>query len=85
MVTLLVTVALPPLVPLFTSLGAELPWTTRLLITVADLAINYKFHLLGGLLIVIAAVFGLAWLAVKFVLTLIFFLGQDSEMRLCLG
>jgi len=43
---LLVTVALPPLVGLFTSLGAELPWTTRLLITAADFLINYKLHLL---------------------------------------
>lgn len=59
-VTLLVTVALPPLVALFTSLGAELPWTTRLLIAVANSAMSYKFHLLVGLFMVIAAVFGYA-------------------------
>ena len=57
-VGLLITVALPPLVSLFTSLGAELPGTTRLLMAVADFTINYKFYLLGGLLILITAVFG---------------------------
>ncbi len=45
---LLVTVALPPLVGLFTSLGAELPWTTRLLIAAAGFLINYKLHLLAA-------------------------------------
>jgi len=45
---LLITVALPPLVGLFTSLGAELPWTTRLVITIADFLLNYKLHLLAG-------------------------------------
>jgi len=48
--TLLTTVALPPLVRLFSSLGVELPLTTRLLIAIADFLINYKFHLLLGLL-----------------------------------
>lgn len=57
-VGLLITVALPPLVSLFTSLGAELPGTTRLLMAVADFTINYKFYLLGGLLILITAGFG---------------------------
>ena len=57
-VGLLITVALPPLVSLFTSLDAELPGTTRLLMAVADFTINYKFYLLGGLLILITAVFG---------------------------
>ena len=46
---LLITVALPPLVRLFTSLGTELPWMTRLLIAIADFLISYKFYLLGGL------------------------------------
>ena len=45
---LLITVALPPLVGLFTSLGADLPWTTRLVITIADFLLNYKLHLLAG-------------------------------------
>lgn len=55
---LLITVALPPLVGLFSSLGAELPWTTRLLIATADFLINYKFHLLLGLLILIILITG---------------------------
>ena len=55
---LLITVALPPLVGLFSSLGAELPWTTRLVITIADLLINYKFHLLGGALVLIIVIAG---------------------------
>ena len=45
---LLITVALPPLVELFYSLGAELPWTTRTVIAIADFLINNKFTLLGG-------------------------------------
>lgn len=50
---LLITVALPPLVGLFTSLGAELPWTTRLVIATAAFLLNYKLHLLGGVLALI--------------------------------
>ena len=48
---LLITVALPPLVNLFNSYGAELPATTRLLMATADFIINYKFTLLWGVLI----------------------------------
>ena len=33
---LLITVALPPLVGLFTSFGTELPWATSLVIAIAD-------------------------------------------------
>ncbi|MFC1908929.1 type II secretion system F family protein [Chloroflexota bacterium] len=55
-VVLLMTVALPPLVHLFTSLGAELPWTTKLLITVTDFVVNNQLYLLGGFLSVIALV-----------------------------
>jgi type II secretory pathway component PulF len=56
---LLITVALPPLVGLFTSLGAELPWTTRLLIASASFFINYKLYLLEGLLILTILIFSL--------------------------
>jgi len=56
-VILLVTVALPPLVSLFTSLGAELPWMTRLLITAADFITTYKLYILGGLFVLIGAAF----------------------------
>jgi len=55
---LLITVALPPLVGLFTSLGAELPWTTRLLIATASFFVNYKLYLLEGLLILTILIFG---------------------------
>lgn len=55
---LLITVALPPLVGLFTSLGAELPWTTRLLIATAGFLINYKLYLLEGLLILTILILG---------------------------
>ena len=55
---LLVTVALPPLIQLFTSLGAELPLTTRLLIATASFITDYKLYLLGGIisLIILVAV-----------------------------
>jgi len=53
---LLITVALPPLVGLFDSLGAELPLATTLLIATADFLINYKFYLLWGVFILITSV-----------------------------
>ncbi len=55
---LLVTVALPPLVELFNSLGAELPWMTELLIAVASFVINYKLYLLGGLVTLVILIAG---------------------------
>jgi len=55
---LLITVALPPLVGLFTALGTELPWMTRLLIAIAGFLINYKFYLLGGVSIVVVSIIG---------------------------
>jgi type IV pilus assembly protein PilC len=56
---LLITVALPPLVNLFTSLGVELPWMTTLLITIASSIVNYKLYILGGLLFLIMLTVGL--------------------------
>lgn len=56
-VALLVTVALPPLVSLFTQLHAELPATTRLLMAAAGFIVNYKLYLLGGLCVLITAFF----------------------------
>ncbi|MFC1914156.1 type II secretion system F family protein [Chloroflexota bacterium] len=47
-VILITNVALPPLVRLFTSLDAELPWTTKLLMFAADFVAGNKFYLLGG-------------------------------------
>lgn len=46
-VSLLMIVALPPLVGMFTGLGVELPWTTRLLIASTHFTGRYKFYLLG--------------------------------------
>lgn len=54
---LLTTVALPPLVRLFTSLGGELPWTTRLLLVLGGFLINYKLYLLGGLVALVIMIF----------------------------
>lgn len=47
-VALLVTVVLPPLVRLFTSLGAELPWITGLFVVIASFLVNYGLYLLGA-------------------------------------
>lgn len=55
---IMITVALPPLVGLFTSLGAELPWTTKLIIAIANFLTNYKTYLLGGLLTLIILIVG---------------------------
>jgi len=55
---LLITVALPPLVGLFTTLGTELPWMTTLLIAISNFLINYKFYLLGGVAIVAVSIIG---------------------------
>jgi type IV pilus assembly protein PilC len=46
---LLTTVALPPLVKLFTSLHAELPWTTKSLLVLGSFMIDYRIHLLAAL------------------------------------
>jgi len=55
---LLITVALPPLIGLFTSFGAELPWMTRLMINASNFLFNYKFYLLGGLFTLVILIFG---------------------------
>ncbi|MDD5288981.1 MAG: type II secretion system F family protein [Dehalococcoidales bacterium] len=52
---LLVTVVLPPILGLFTSLGATLPWTTRLVIALVNFITIYKLHLLIGIIVLIAA------------------------------
>lgn len=49
-VALVLTVALPPMVQLFESFGAELPWPTRALIATSRLATAYgPYILFGGL------------------------------------
>jgi type II secretory pathway component PulF len=55
---LLITVALPPLVRLFDSLGSQLPWTTELLIGVTGFVLDQRFAIFGGVItIILAAVF----------------------------
>jgi type IV pilus assembly protein PilC len=54
-VFLMVTVALPPLMGLFTTFDAKLPLPTRILIAITDFFSVYKFHVLGGMLAVIVA------------------------------
>jgi type IV pilus assembly protein PilC len=44
---LLITVSLPPLVNLFKSLGAHLPWTTRTLIAATSFLLNEKYYILA--------------------------------------
>jgi len=54
----MLTVALPPMVQLFENFGAELPWTTRMLIAVTRAATAYgPYVLFGGLALTV----GLAW------------------------
>ena len=50
---LLITVALPPLVGLFKSLGADLPWMTKLLIGAASFFLDRGLYVLGGMVILI--------------------------------
>jgi type IV pilus assembly protein PilC len=54
---LLITVALPPLVALFESLGAQLPWTTGLLIGVTGFLLDQRFAIFGGVIAVVLAAF----------------------------
>ena len=46
-VFLMLTVALPPLMGLFESFGAELPLPTRVLLAITGFFSAYKFHILG--------------------------------------
>ena len=52
---LMLTVALPPLMGLFTSFDAELPLPTRILLALTDFFSTYKFYIMGGM---VAAVSG---------------------------
>jgi len=57
---LLITVALPPLVALFESLGAELPATTKLLISGTTFFLDHTSYFLAGLLALIMLTIGLS-------------------------
>ena len=56
---LLITVALPPLINLFNSLGAELPWMTRLLISITNFFLQHNLYILGGAVVIIMSIIGL--------------------------
>jgi type IV pilus assembly protein PilC len=58
-VFLLITVALPPLINLFASLEAELPWMTRTLVSTADFFTANSLPLLGGLVVIVFIIIGL--------------------------
>lgn len=48
-VFLMLTVALPPLMEMFLSFGADLPLPTKILIAITKFFSTYKFHIVGGL------------------------------------
>jgi type IV pilus assembly protein PilC len=54
---LLITVALPPLTDLFTSLHAELPWMTNLLIGISNFFHSYGLYVLVGVVAIILLMF----------------------------
>jgi type IV pilus assembly protein PilC len=54
---LLITVALPPLVNLFNSLSAELPWMTNLLIGISNFFLGYGLYVLIGIIGMILLIF----------------------------
>ena len=57
LMALMLTVALPPLMGLFEAFDAELPLPTRILIAVTDAVTNYKFLMLGGVVVFIAGLY----------------------------
>jgi len=56
---LLMTIAMPPLINLFNSLHAELPWMTRLLVAVTGFFLNHSLYVLAGLVAIVLIVVGL--------------------------
>ena len=63
---LLITVALPPLINLFKSMGAHLPWTTRLLIGVTSFISHDKYYIIAAIaLILLIFYFALKLTSVK--------------------
>ncbi len=53
---LLITIALPPMIELFKSLGADLPWMTKLLIASTGFLLTYKLYLLAGMVLIIISI-----------------------------
>jgi type IV pilus assembly protein PilC len=56
-VFIIVNITLPPMMGLFTEFGAELPWTTRLLIAITDFVSGYKLYLLIGIALLALFIF----------------------------
>ncbi len=54
---LLVTVALPPLVNLFNSFNADLPWMTSMLIAVAGFILDNRLFILGIIILLIVLIY----------------------------
>ena len=54
---LMVTMVLPPILGLFKSVGANLPWTTKTVIAVVDFVTAYKLPLLIGIVALAAAIY----------------------------
>lgn len=52
-VAILINVALPPLLALFSGLGVDLPWTTKILLSVSSFLLDYKFYILGVIIAII--------------------------------
>jgi type IV pilus assembly protein PilC len=57
---LLITVALPPLVQLFNSFSAELPWMTKLLIAIAGFLTDNRLQILLGVIVIALIAYGLS-------------------------
>jgi type IV pilus assembly protein PilC len=55
--SLLITLILPPLVALFASFNAELPWPTRAVLGLSSFLIDYKFQILLGVVVLAAIIF----------------------------
>jgi type IV pilus assembly protein PilC len=53
----LITVVLPPLINMFSSFGATLPWTTRVIISASDFLAHYIYYVItiGFLIVILAA------------------------------
>ncbi len=56
---LLITVALPPLVDLFSSMDVKLPWMTQMLLSISGFVLDHTLYIIMGLLILILLTIGL--------------------------
>ncbi len=55
-IVLLMTVVMPPLLDMFTSMGADLPLPTRILIAISAFTSNYTLYILVGAVVVVILV-----------------------------